>query len=704
MTVPPPVDAAPRVSFIVPAYNAAETLPATLESLAAQTVADWEAVIVDDGSKDRTSAIAGAAAASDPRLRLVRQANGGASAARNRGIAEARGDYIAFLDSDDWITADFLETMLPLADDGRAIAYCAYRRILPSGRVSPVDWCPELEQDAFAVLVQRCEPAIHCLLIPRPLLLSVGGFDGSLRTCEDWDLWLRLARTGTPFRGTSRALASYRMRAFSLSTEKTGDDAGRVLAIALGPDPRVPSPAPRYAHGWQDAPENRLARALAAECGRLVQGLVPDPEWIVRALGAEWRDQVMADPGDTVTAIEAAAATADPERADELADILLRQVRQLDGWMGDLLADWKDMVRARAGGAERPTRVGRWLAVPADPAALPQTMTPPPGCDALLLVYRSDGVGRRDIALPAIAPVPRERMADALLDAWSLADLARLSGAWRSPRFLRGLAMEAIAAAARHRLSLADRETLRVVVRGATRRALARRLGAAPGTRAEMAQGMGEVPVLMFDRVVPGGASLLAPDIGTRQMADLLELLAGEGYEAIGFDDLVAARAGDEDALPERPMILVFADAASALANDVLAALPPALAHAELLFTPEEIAAGLPARVVGNAAGRRLRAGLRVRRMALPTAQALADAARWRDQLAAQVGSDGPFAAYSDVQGLPDAILRDAGFTLVLSPGSAHARLDVSSAIIPAIECRGSEGIGDTIENLRPAA
>lgn len=696
--------ATPQVSFIVPAYNAADTLPATIASLAAQTVTDWEAVIVDDGSKDRTATVARAAAAADPRLRVVRQANGGASAARNRGIAEARGAFVAFLDSDDWIEPDFIETLLPLTDSGRAIGYCAYRRILPSGQASPADWCPELEQDAFAVLVQRCEPAIHCLLIPRPLLLSVGGFDATLRTCEDWDLWLRLARTGTPFRGTPRALASYRMRPFSLSTEKAGgSDAGRVLAIALGPDPRVPSPAPQYAHGWRDAPENRLAEGLATETRRLVQGLAPDPRWIVSALGQGWREIVMSDPGDVVSAIETACVKADAARADTLAATLLRGMRQCDRWVGDLVADWRDMAQARAGGVERPTRAGRWLAMPVDPAALPDRIAPPPGCDALLLISTAAITPRREIALPLSSPLSRAQIADALMEAWSLGDLARLSCAWRMPRFFASLASESLAAIGRNGLSLPDRAAARSMVSTVVRRSLARALGAGVKPMPAAAPFPGEVPVLMFDRIVPGGASLLAPDIGTRQLADLLELLDCEGYEAVGFADLVSARAG-EGTMPDRPVILVFAHAASAFANGVLDTLPPRLASAEILFTPEEIEAGLPGRTVGAGAKPRLGAGLRVARMALTTTKAEGDALGWRAALARQTASDGPFAAFSDVQGLPDAILRNAGFGIVLSPGSAHARLDVSSPIVPTIECRGSEAIGDAIENLRPAA
>lgn len=92
---------APLVSVVVPAYGVEEWLPACLESLVAQTHRSWEAVVVDDGSVDRTGDIAEEWAARDERIRVVHVANGGLGAARNEGVRHVRGDYLAFLDSDD---------------------------------------------------------------------------------------------------------------------------------------------------------------------------------------------------------------------------------------------------------------------------------------------------------------------------------------------------------------------------------------------------------------------------------------------------------------------------------------------------------------------------------------------------------------------------------------------------------------------------
>lgn len=692
----------PQVSFVIPAYNAAGTLMATLDSLASQTMPDWEAVIVDDGSYDQTAELAQRRSQLDLRMRVIRQANGGASHARNRGIAEARGALVAFLDSDDWIAADFLETLVPLADEGRAVAYCAYRRILPSGRVSPVDWCPELEADPFGVLVQRCEPAIHCMLIGRDLLDAVGGFDTTLRTCEDWDLWLRIARTGTPFRGSPRPLASYRMRPFSLSTERAmGDDASRVMAIAMQPDPRVIKPASHYALGWQDAPGNRLAEQITRQCQRVAQGEQVDADWLATALGPDWREQAAVDPDDLISAIEAEAAKLPVLLRTVACQALLAAVRTRDFWLGCLLEDWRDMEHAARGAEAGGQGAGRWLAALIDIRRLPVAIDPVPGCDAVLLVCAPGTPARRDLALPLTVRLSREQLAQAILGLWGVAELARLARAWRSPLFLAAVVFEGAAMLLRHGTKSLDRVQRKRIAGTVMRRALARLIGGSAGSRVAVAPR--DVAVLMFDTVMRGVAGVLATGIGTSQLAELLQLLAEEGYEAIGFEELAAARRGQQ-ILPPRPLILVFADARSALDVDALATLPPAMKVAEVLFTPQEIVEELPAKAMADAPDISLRAGLRVRRMPIGSKSALRATQGWRAQLAAQCGPKSAVAAYCDVQGLSASILQQAGFQLVLSPGSEHARVEIVAPIIPALECCGSGAIGDVLENLRPAA
>src|SRR5689334_608108 len=102
----------PRLSVVVPVYNVERYLDECLASLAAQSVGDFEAILIDDGSTDSGPAIARAWAERDPRFRVVTQANAGLGAARNAGIELARGEFLAFLDSDDKVPPDGYARML----------------------------------------------------------------------------------------------------------------------------------------------------------------------------------------------------------------------------------------------------------------------------------------------------------------------------------------------------------------------------------------------------------------------------------------------------------------------------------------------------------------------------------------------------------------------------------------------------------------
>ncbi len=205
--------AAPRTSFVIPARNAAPTLAQTLDSLLAQGDGDWEALIVDDGSSDETPQLIAAHAQRDARFIALRgSGTPGASAARNVGLHQARGQRIVFLDSDDWIEPGFLERMnaaLDAAPDAGA-AYCDYRRVMPDGERSPAYSEPDVARAPFDTFARTCAVAIHAVLIEREWLLRAGGFDTTLATCEDWDLWQRVARLGSRWVHVAEPLALYR--------------------------------------------------------------------------------------------------------------------------------------------------------------------------------------------------------------------------------------------------------------------------------------------------------------------------------------------------------------------------------------------------------------------------------------------------------------------------------------------------------------
>jgi len=243
------------LSVVIPAHDAADTLAATLDSLLAQTRGDWQAIIVDDGSRDATRQIAEANVARDKRFSLL--ANDGApegvSAARNRGIAAATGCWLLFLDADDTIAATFVDRMVGRleATPGARVAYCGSIRITASGRQRPPWFSTAVARAPFETLARSFPLVVHGVVLDRALGVEQGGFDASLRTAEDMDFFQRIARTGVAFLPVPEALALYHMRRGSLSTDVRAmlADGTGVIERAFAVDPRVVHPSERHAAG-----------------------------------------------------------------------------------------------------------------------------------------------------------------------------------------------------------------------------------------------------------------------------------------------------------------------------------------------------------------------------------------------------------------------------------------------------------------------
>lgn len=208
----------PRVSIIIPAFNAVATIHETLDSVLQQTVRDIEIIVVDDGSTDAT------AAAVMPYLgasvTLVQQPNKGLSAARNTGIAHATGELLLFLDADDLILPDYLACQVSVltAHPETCVACCDFR-YFPDG--FPQQWRPHslapVQPYPLSQLLAGNVLPVHTAVVRRTTIDRVGPFDESLTALEDWDLWLRIALDGGRFQYHPRILALYRQRAGSLS-------------------------------------------------------------------------------------------------------------------------------------------------------------------------------------------------------------------------------------------------------------------------------------------------------------------------------------------------------------------------------------------------------------------------------------------------------------------------------------------------------
>lgn len=184
----------PVISVIIPAYNAEKTIAQTIESVLNQSFVDFEAIVINDGSTDLTLDILGQI--EDPRIQVFSYGNAGVSAARNRGISQAAGEFIAFLDADDLWTPDKLEKQLQALQDHpqAAVAYSWTDYIDESGNfLRPGDRITVSGNVYEQLLLRNFIANGSNPLIRRDALQVVGGFNPELTHGEDWDLWLRLA-------------------------------------------------------------------------------------------------------------------------------------------------------------------------------------------------------------------------------------------------------------------------------------------------------------------------------------------------------------------------------------------------------------------------------------------------------------------------------------------------------------------------------
>jgi glycosyltransferase involved in cell wall biosynthesis len=184
----------PTVSVVIPSFNRGHCIQACIGSVLAQTFRDMEVIVVDDASRDDTAAQV--SAIGDPRIRYLRhESNKGGAAARNTGIQAARAGYVAFLDSDDAWSPDKLEKQLRHLDakgPAYGFSYTWFIGRDPQGREV---WRMDKSIDGLAVvdlLVENCVGTFSSIVARRDALLAVGGLDEKMRSCQDWDLFVRL--------------------------------------------------------------------------------------------------------------------------------------------------------------------------------------------------------------------------------------------------------------------------------------------------------------------------------------------------------------------------------------------------------------------------------------------------------------------------------------------------------------------------------
>jgi glycosyltransferase involved in cell wall biosynthesis len=222
------------ISVVMPCYNAAPYVQQAIESALDQSYREVELIFVDDGSSDRSSAIAASLAQQHPgRTTLLNTDRRGPYPARNVGLSHARGEFVAFLDADDYWQRDFLEKLhARLTTANAALAYCGWQNVGATDRTNEPYVPPDYEAgDKLESLLRAASPwPIHAALTRRSVLDEVGGFDTTLATCMDYDLWLRIGAS-RPIVRVPEVLAYYRFHPGGQITSKQWRQAENVWLV-----------------------------------------------------------------------------------------------------------------------------------------------------------------------------------------------------------------------------------------------------------------------------------------------------------------------------------------------------------------------------------------------------------------------------------------------------------------------------------------
>ena len=220
----------PAVTVIIPTFNREQFLKEAVDSVLSQTYDDFELIVVDDGSTDKTKKML---QDYGQRLTYIFQENRGVSAARNRGIAEAKGELISFLDSDDLWKRDKLsiQTDLMKSQKGVMISFTDEIWIRKGVRVNPMKKHQKHSGRIYEKCLPLCIISPSSVMIRRELFDTVGLFDETLSVCEDYDLWLRISSRYPVFFIDKKLIVKRGGHPDQLSNRSWGNDRLRITAL-----------------------------------------------------------------------------------------------------------------------------------------------------------------------------------------------------------------------------------------------------------------------------------------------------------------------------------------------------------------------------------------------------------------------------------------------------------------------------------------
>ena len=207
------------ISIIVPCYNQGHFLNDCLNSILNQNFRAWEVILVNDGSIDTTQEIAESFVNRDSRISCLFQENKGLSAARNTGMAQAKGQYLLFLDADDWVETDFFIKIQEIITNNKGFELYGYGYGYwekPQGHFYHYH-NSGLNGEIYPSVLTRNIGPCHAQLIERKFANQLGGFDACLKSCEDWDFWIRAGKMGAKLHYTPIIGVGYRYVPTSMS-------------------------------------------------------------------------------------------------------------------------------------------------------------------------------------------------------------------------------------------------------------------------------------------------------------------------------------------------------------------------------------------------------------------------------------------------------------------------------------------------------
>jgi glycosyltransferase involved in cell wall biosynthesis len=290
----------PAFSVIMPAFNAEMTVGSAVRSVLAQTRTDFELLVVDDGSTDKTVEEV-RKELSDSRIRLLSQEHRGAAAARNRAISEARGTFISMLDSDDLWQPNYLKVMgdVLAGNPQAALAYTdawvfdqVKRRFQRATALAELSVPSTLLAQPLALLSRLLQNnfVYTSVTVKHEVILQVGPFNTDLPAASDYEMWLRIAARGHTFVRAPGRLAIYRNRPGSLSSNPRRLAAGiRDAYLTVAEDPTLPEELTTVAQTRVRECEALLASSMSAHhARRRLFGLRPHLARLKHALLRTW--------------------------------------------------------------------------------------------------------------------------------------------------------------------------------------------------------------------------------------------------------------------------------------------------------------------------------------------------------------------------------------------------------------------------------